>query len=181
MTLPEETLGEAERLTRAAREAVDPNEAAAHRERRDELLAEHGYTARVRADDDGDVLVCHPDEWLDDGTVRMDRIDDVDAGVEVPLSGGGDAEDWDATEAHNRAVADRVADVHGDVHGRNAHAFADFMGNHHAKPVEAATDAEVTEFLTEYFPRNAWPTADQRAVVEASVELVRTAGRERRE
>jgi hypothetical protein len=28
------------------------------------------------------------------------------------------------------------------------------------------------EFLSEYFPRNAWPSADQQAVVEASLELV---------
>ncbi|WP_255148661.1 DUF7108 family protein [Halorarius halobius] len=177
MTLPDDTAEEAERLTRRASEAVDPNEADAHRRRRDELLAEHGYTARVREDDDGDTLVLHPSDWLDDeGTVRMDRIDDVDNGVEVSLSGPGEADDWDATERHNRAAADRVTAEHGEVHGRTAHAFADFMGNHYAKPVEAATAGEVREFVEEYFPRNAWPTDEQSAVVEESVDLVRAAG-----
>lgn len=199
MTLPDDTIAEAERLTRlareadqreaserasgegrpASREAVDPNEAAAHRRRRDELLAEHGYTARVRSEDTDDVLVLHPVDWLDDeGTVRIERIDDVEDGIEVPLSGPGDTDDWDATEAHNRSVADRVADRHGEVHGQTAHAFADFMSNHYAKPVERATPAEVREFLEEYFPRNAWPTDEQRAVVEESVDLVRETARE---
>ena len=179
MTLPDDTVDEAERLTRLAREAVDPNEATAHRARRDELLDEHGYTARVRSEDTDAVLVLHPADWLDeDGTVQFEQIDDVDDGIEVPLSGPGDTDDWDATEAHNRAVADRVEAEHGAVHGQTAHAFADFMSNHYAKPVEQATPAEVREFVEEYFPRNAWPSNDQRAVVEESVDLVRETARE---
>jgi hypothetical protein len=179
MTLPDDTIREVERLTRLARESVDPNEAAAHRERRDAILADHGYTARVRSDDTDDVLVLHPSDWLDEsGTVQVDRIDDVDDGIEVPLSGPGDADDWDSVERHNRAVAEWVAADHGAVHGRTAHSFADFMSNHYAKPVEQATPAEVREFVEEYFPRNTWPTDDQRAVVEESVELVRETARE---
>jgi hypothetical protein len=38
--------------------------------------------------------------------------------------------------------------------------------------VEAATTAMREEFLTDYFPRNAWPDDDQRAAVEESLELV---------
>jgi hypothetical protein len=179
MTLPDDTVDEAERLTRLAREAVDPNEATAHRRRRDELLAEHGYTARVRSEDTDAVLVLHPADWLDEaGTVRIERIDDVDDGIEVPLSGPGDADDWDSVERHNRTVADRVTEAHGEVHGRTAHAFADFMSNHYAKPVEQATPGERREFVEEYFPRNTWPTDEQRAVVEESVELVRETARE---
>lgn len=173
MTLPDDAVREAERLTRLAREATDPNEAAAHRERRDALLADHGYVARVRSDDTADVLVLHPGDWLDDsGTVRLDRVDDVDRGREVPLSGPGDTDDWAATEAHNRAVAERVEAAHGEVHGRTAHAFADFASNHYAKRVEAATPGEVREFVEEYFPRNGWPTDEQLELVEETVELV---------
>ena len=46
-----------------------------------------------------------------------------------------------------------------------------------SETVETATPAERAEFLEEYFPRNVWPTDDQRAVVERSLGLVRTAGR----
>jgi hypothetical protein len=171
--LPDAVAEEAERLTRLAREAVDDNESTAYRERRADLLAEHGYVARVRSDDTGDTLVMHPAEWLDeDGHVRLDRVDDVDRGVERPLSGPGDADDWASVEAHNRAVAARVEREHGPVHGANAHAFADFMGNHYAKPVERATPGEREEFLADYFPRNAWPTDAQRDAVERSLALV---------
>jgi len=174
--LPPGVAEEAERLTRLAREAVDDAEAAAHRDRRDDLLADHGYVARVRSDDAGDTLVAYPAEWVDDdGHVRVDRIEDVDRGVERPLSGPGDADEWDSVEAHNRAVADRVEREHGPVHGANAHAFADFMGNHYAKPVERATPDEREEFLSDYFPRNAWPTDAQRAAVERSLSLVEEA------
>lgn len=188
--LPEDVTIEAERLTRLARDAVD-DEAAAYRERRAGLLSEHGYTARVRDADEtppagttsgrgsttreGDVLVLHPAEWVEDGTIRVERIDDLERAVEIPLDGT--TEEWASVETHNRELAQRVAREYGEVHGANAHAFADFMGNHHARPVEDATRAQVAEFLGEYYPRNAWPSDAQRATVEASLEhLFATAG-----
>jgi len=61
---------------------------------------------------------------------------------------------------------------HGDVHGDNARAFAEFMSNHYAKPAESATAGELEEFLAEYYPRNAWPSAEQKAVVESSLRHV---------
>lgn len=171
--LPAEAVDEAERITRLARAASDPNEVAAHRERRDDLLADHGYVARVRSADGDDTLVLHPSNWLDgDGTVRVDRVDVAEA-VEVPLSESGDASRWEETEAHNRTVAEQVAADHGRVHGRNVHALADFLGNHHAKRIEDATPGDLREFLEEYYPRNAWPSDEQRAVVEESVALAR--------
>lgn len=172
MTLPDDTVEEAERLTRLAREAVDDAAAEAYREERDDLLAEHGFIARVRSEDTHDVLVCHPEEWLDEaGRVDVTRVEDTSRAVEVPLSGPGDGADWDAVEAHNRRVAERVAAEHGDVHGQTAHAFADFMSNHYAKPIGEATPAEREEFRTDYFLRNAWPTDEQREMIEESVEL----------
>jgi hypothetical protein len=65
-----------------------------------------------------------------------------------------------------------VAGEHGAVHGANARALADFASNHYAKPIEDLTGGERAEFLEEYFPRNAFPTDDQKAVVEESVRLV---------
>jgi ADP-heptose:LPS heptosyltransferase len=45
------------------------------------------------------------------------------------------------------------------------------MGNHYLKRVGDATDAEREEFLTDYYPRNAWPSAEQEAIVEESLAL----------
>jgi hypothetical protein len=168
--LPREVVDAAERLTRLARRAVDDAEAATYERDRDERLAEYGFTARVRESDD--TLVCHPAEWLDGDTVRMDRIEDTDRAVEVSLSGSGDPESWDTVETHNAEVVEAVAERAGAVHAANARAFADFMGNHYARRVETATEAELREFLTEYYPRNAWPSDEQRDAVERSLEHV---------
>jgi hypothetical protein len=170
--LPESVVEEAERLTRLARDAVDENEAAAYRDRRETLVSAHGYTARRRSGDHGEVLVLHPSDWVEDGAVRVEYVDDVSRAVEVPLNGTGDPDEWDEVEAHNRALAESVAAEHGEVHGANAHAFADFMGNHYARPVERATERQVREFTEEYFPRNAWPSEAQREALDESLSLL---------
>jgi hypothetical protein len=167
--LPEEVADETERLTRLARTAVDDNEREAYREQRRDLLADHGFTARVRESDD--TLVCHPEEWVKEGEVQPRRIEDTERAVERSLSGAGDPDDWTAIAAHNERVVERVAD-HGETHGANARAFADFMSNHYARRVESATEEELAEFHTEYFVRNAWPTDDQRELIEISLSLV---------
>lgn len=170
--LPEEAVEEATRLTKLARAAVDPEEATAYRRHRAELLDEHDFTARVREEDATATLVLHPVEWVEDGTIRPARIDDTDRATEVQVAGPESPEDWEAIEEHNRTVAARVREAHGDVHGDNADAFADFMGNHYAKPVEDATPEERREFLAEYFVRNAWPSEDQKEAIERSLEHV---------
>lgn len=170
--LPDEVVDEAERLTRLAREAVDEAEAAAYRADRDDLLADHDYAARVREDDDGDVLVCYPAAWLADGVIQVEAVEDLSRGVEVPLSGPEDDADWEAVERHNGAVADAVAKRHGEPHGATASALADFASNHYAKRIEAVTAAELREFRTDYFPRNAFPDDDQRAALGESLRLV---------
>ena len=175
-------IDEAETLTRRARRAVDDNEAAAYRGRRDELLAEYGYRARIR-DDEHAVLVLYPDEWVEDGVAQLGEIENLDRGIERPLEGPGEPEQWDELAAENREIAELVAEEHGEVHGETAHALADFMNNHYAKPIADATEAELSEFRSEYFPRNAWPSDQQKAVVEKSVRLTvecaRSTGRPR--
>ena len=173
--LPDDAIEEAERLTTLAREVVNEEEVDLYRERRDELLAAHGFTARVRDEGATETLVLHPEEWVDDGTIRPERIDDTDRAVELHLAGPADPNDWDVIEEHNRSVADRVRAEHGDVHGANADAFADFMGNHYSRRVETATREEREEFLAEYFVRNAWPSEKQKAVVEQTLEYVERA------
>jgi hypothetical protein len=152
-------------------EAAVDAEAAAYRSDRDERLAEHDYTARVREDETRDVLVLHPEEWVEDGEIRTERIEDIDRGIEVLLSGPGEGDDWEAIDEYNRDLVADVREEHGEDHAANVAALADFMGNHYAKPVHDATADELEEFLEDYYKRNAWPTAAQREVVEKSVRV----------
>lgn len=176
--LPDEVIDEAVRLTRLARRATDEAEAGAYRAERTRVLEPHGFVARTRKEERGTVLVLYPADWIEDGMVQPDRIHDLDRAVERRLAGA-DGDEWEAVEAHNRELVAAVEEEAGPVHAANAAAFADFMGNHYVKPMESATRSEVCEFLEEYFPRNAWPTAQQRDVVEESVRLVfRAAGTE---
>ncbi|MFC6826417.1 DUF7108 family protein [Halopelagius fulvigenes] len=168
--LPGEAVEEVERLTRLARSAVDENEAAAYEDRRETILAQFGFDARVREEDE--TLVLYPSEWLEDGVVQLDRIDDVDRGIERPLgTDAGDEGEFDAVESHNSSVVDAVEEAHGPVHAANARAFADFMSNHYVRRVESASRKEIREFLDEYYLRNAWPSEDQSSVVAESLEL----------
>ncbi|WP_235019679.1 rnhA operon protein [Natrialba sp. INN-245] len=170
--VPADVVDEVERLTRIARSTPDENETRARERRRDALLEPYGFTARVREDDGDAVLVLYPEEWRDGEVVRTDRIEDVSRAIEVSLEGAGDPDDWSAVDEHNRELVAQVAKRHGDVHGANASALADFVGNHYAKRIESLTGPELSEFRTEYFVRNAWPSPAQRGVVEESIELV---------
>jgi hypothetical protein len=177
--LPSDVVEEAERLTRLARNVVDEDEAAAYRADRDERVAEHDFRARIREEDARDVLVLHPDEWVKDGTILPDRIEDTDRAVEIPLDGPGDPDDWESVERHNAELVAAVREADGEDHAANVRAFADFMGNHYARPLESATSEEIREFLDNYYPRNAWPTDEQAEVVEQSLRLAFDAAEER--
>ncbi|WP_235853641.1 DUF7108 family protein [Halosimplex salinum] len=166
---PEPVVEAAERLTKLARDAVVDEEAEAYRTDRDERLADHEYTARVREDETRDVLVLHPEAWTEDGQIRTERIDDVDRGIEIPLSGPGEGDDWEEIDEYNRDVVDEVREAHDEDHAANVEKLADFMSNHYAKPLHDATAEELREFLEDYYRRNAWPTPEQRSVVEKSV------------
>jgi len=168
--LPSDAVDDAERLTELARQVGDEAEAAAYRQRRAETLAEHGFVARVR--DEDETLVCYPEEWIDDGTVVLDRIEDTDRAVERSLGAAHDEGAWDEIEAHNAALVEAVAAEYGEIHGKNVRAFADFMGNHYLARVDEATDDQLAEFTREYFPRNAWPDKKQREVVETSLQYL---------
>jgi hypothetical protein len=176
---PERVVDEAERLTKLAREAVVDEEAEAYRADRDERLADHDYTARVREDDTRDVLVLHPQKWVEDGEIRTERIDDIDRGIEIPVSGPGEGDDWAEIDAYNREIVADVRKAYGDDHAANVSGLADFMGNHYAKPIHDATAEELREFLEDYYVRNTWPTPEQRSVVEKSVDVAFDVGGER--
>ncbi len=168
--LPADLVAEVERLTRLARHAVDDGERDAYERRRAELLDERGFTARVR--DEDDVLVLYPSEWIVDGTVEIERIDDTDRAVEMPLSGTGDEDAWEGVERDNADLVRAVEAEHGSLHAANARSFADFLGNHYVQRIDDTTAEQVSEFLSEYYPRNAWPSREQKAVIEESLELL---------
>jgi hypothetical protein len=169
VAIPEEVRERAAELTRHARTTGEEAAADRYRRERASLLDAYGYTSRVR--DADDTLVLHPGDWLEDGTVRLDRIDDTDAAVEIPLAGSSD--DWAAVEAHNRRVVEAVAAEHGGAHAGAVSALADYAGNHHERRIEDLTAIQLDRFRTEYVPRNTWLTDEQRAVLEEAVTIAR--------
>ena len=174
--LPTDVVELAERLTRLERNADGP-ERDRYTERRDAILGGYEFASRVREDDDGETLVLYPDEWVESGVIRTDRIEDVSRAIEIPLDGPGDPDDWEELDTRNRDLVEAVRDRHGEVHGDNVAALADFMGNHCAKPIVNASANDLEEFRSEYFIRNAWPSEEQLSVIEESIEYVfETAG-----
>lgn len=173
--IPEDVVEEAERLTRLARaterrdDDAAEEEATVYREQRDALAADHEYDTRLREADD--TLVLYPEEWLVDGVVQIDRIEETDRAVELSLSGPGDPEHWEAIAEHNEALVAAMADD-APQHEGNARALVAFASNHYAKPVEELGAEAVREFLEEYYPRNAWPSETEASLVEESVEKV---------
>lgn len=163
---------EAARLTRLARTASTA-ESPAYRDRRDDLLARHGFRARVREEDDGAVLVCYPEDWVDEsGRVDPASIEDTDRAREIRLSGRGSQGTYEDAASHNREMAAVVRETYGDRHGDNADAFAEYMSNHYARRVDTATAVEVETFLAEYYPRNVWLETDRTTVVEESIRYL---------
>lgn len=140
---------------------------------RDELLAGYGFKTRVRDDDSlGLVLVCYPAEWISDGVVQLSQVEDTDRAVERPLFPTETDDEWSEIHGHNQTVVSRIREDYSDVHGDNVQAFADFMSNHYKRRVESASTREVEEFVSEYFPRNAWPSDTQKERIEKSLRLV---------
>ncbi len=185
--LPEDVVSEAERLTRLARSietedtkpatntaSVASEEATVYRDKRDAMVAEHGYTARLRADDD--TLVLYPDEWLDGDTVVVSRIADTDRAIEVSLATTVGEETFESIEQHNAAIIEQVEAEHGEDHAANLRAFADFMGNHYLRRIDEATADHISEFREEYYRRNVWPTEAQRTALDESLELLSRVG-----
>lgn len=162
-----------ETAVRLARTSVGGPEAA--NDRLADHLSSHGYGYRIRRDPEGPVLVCYPETWVNDGVLDRDAIDSVDDAIERPLFPVPPA-DWAAIDEHNRQVANRVSAEYGSAHGHNAAAFATYMSNHHALPVEDATPVMVDTFLAEYYPRNVWPPTAAAELVEESVTITLVTG-----
>ncbi len=155
--------------TRTARQVLAGDVPEAHLE---EVLSPYGYIPRIREEGDPPALVCYPADWREDGAVRVEAIESLDRAIELPLFPG-DTEDWERVARANEQVVDRVAEEYGEAHASNARAFADFMDNHRGHRIANATDADVEEFLTQYYPRNVWADESAESLVEESVTTVR--------
>jgi hypothetical protein len=167
--IPRLVVETARAMTRAARREThdDPDRL---RCRRNRLLARYDYAARVRGEESGAVLVCYPEDWVEDGVYQPEAVTSTDDAVERSLWSTDRDDDWETAAAHNRDLAATVRDRHGEVHGANAAAFGTYMANHHTARVEAATAEQVRDFLEEYYPRNEWPSAQEAAAVRESLE-----------
>jgi hypothetical protein len=167
--LPDSVIETARAMTRAARRGTHA-EPSALRSRRDDLLGSYGYSARLREDENGPVLVCYPESWLQNGVFQPEELESTANAVQEPLFSAPAVDGWDAIQAHNTELATTVKREFGDTHGANAEAFGTYMANHHKARIEAATATAVTHFLSVYYPRNVWPSPAQAAVVESSLE-----------
>ncbi|MFB6114034.1 MAG: rnhA operon protein [Halodesulfurarchaeum sp.] len=171
--LPDDVRDAALELTRTARRVEDADRQMRLLARRDRLLDDHGFLAHLRDGPKRTVLVCYPTSWQDEeGVVDPDRVDDPDQAVELPLYGRETGEDYTDAEEYNRELVRTVEEQYGSPHAETAAAFADFMSNHHATRIDEATAAHVEEFETDYFPRNAWPSEEQRRALQESLEYV---------
>ncbi len=172
MDIDEEIACRVRDLTKELHESDDEATIEAVSEQRDRLLDRAGLSSRVRADDEGDVLVLYPDAWLDEaGTIDISCIDDPSDAVELPLDPRSEEADWADVNEHNRAIAETVAHRHGPVHGATAKALGTYLANHHLRRIEAATETELQTFREDYFVRNTWPEDEQEASLERSIEL----------
>lgn len=140
-------------------------------DKRDEILRQYDYRARVR--DEDDVLILYPEDWINENkNVDPKDIESIDSAFEIPLSGSRDNADWDEVERINSNIVDSIREEHGEIHGDNTREFADFMGNHKLKKIPNMTEEDKMEFLEYYFPRNVWATDEQESSVEQSMDII---------
>lgn len=135
-------------------------------ERRDRLVRSHGHRARLRLDDM--VLVLYPEEWVEDGEVRFEEVEDVDRALEVELE---PEKEWGEAHSENKELLSEFGERVEDHHVYNARVFTEFLENHYSISVMDARQEHVNEFLEEFYPRNAWPSRQARVCVDESVEM----------
>lgn len=167
--LPNEVVNQVVCLTLNARESDEAEDG--YIRERDNILERHGYTARIRGEDN--TLVLYPLDWIDDGgEVDFDQIQDTSKAIEESLSGVNEGADWEDIEEMNSEIVSAVREEYGDTHAENVRAFADYMGNHFLKVVTEATQEEKEKFKQDYYIRNVWSDESQESVLEESLDLI---------
>lgn len=139
--------------------------------KRDNILEEYNYVARVRQEDD--TLVLYPKGWLDEeGKVDLSIIEDTNRAIERSLGGVDKNADWDEIEKQNSKIVSQIHEDYSEEHAKNVRAFADFMGNYYLKKITEATEDEKKQFKNEYYVRNVWSGSEQESILEESLELL---------
>lgn len=174
----DETVDRIVSLTRAIRDAEDQAEQAHHERRRAKLLEAIDRRLHVREDDDGAWVILYPAAWMDDGTVDPDSIDDRTRAIERPVDPAAIERSFEVVDRHNRRVASAVERRFGPTHGETVDALATYLSNHHLTRIGDATPEQLQTFRRDYFIRNAWPTGEQRALVDRSIEYARVVAAE---
>lgn len=149
-----------------ARAAVGVRGEADELDRLKKLAGEHGYRARLREDE---VLVLHPEDWLDEeGVLRGDV--DADEALEIAIGDSGGAEEArqrndDVLEGFERRIEDEEVRF-------NVERFAEYCENHHGVAVDEVTARQVDEFVDEYYVRNVWSSESAEEKLERSLEML---------
>lgn len=149
-----------------ARAAVGARRDAGELDRMEDIAGDHGYRARLR---DDDVLVLHPDDWLDDEGVLHGDVDPDDA-LEIHLGDSGGAEE--ARMRNDDLLEGFEADVEDEDVRFNVERFAEYCENHHGVAVDEVTSQQVEEFVDEYYPRNVWPSGSAEEKLESSLRAL---------
>ncbi|XGI83882.1 rnhA operon protein [Halorutilales archaeon Cl-col2-1] len=166
----EDWVDEAVRLTKMSLTSPSP----VYEDRLDELAAENGFVARLR---DDETLVLYPDDWVVDGEVDVERIEDTDRAHEIPLSEKG--ESWEDVHSYNSDVIEELSEMEEvtETEVSNAEYFVEFLENHYILPVDEVSQKHVREFLEDYYPRNVWSSPNEEETVKKSVrKLLEAAG-----
>lgn len=149
-----------------ARAAVGGGRDASELDRVRDVASDHGFRARLR---DDDVLVLHPDGWLDeDGVLRGDV--DPDEALEVPLGDSGGAEE--ARERNDELLDGFEREVGDEDVWFNVELFAEYCETHHGVAVDEVTARQLEEFVDEYYPRNVWASESAEEKLERSLQAL---------
>ncbi len=129
-----------------------------------ELAEAHGYRFRLR---DDDVLVLHPQDWLDGDGVLQEDVDTSEA-LEIQLGDSGGAEE---ARDRNTEILEQVEEVVEDPDVFfNVEQFMEYCENHHGVAVDEVTRKQLETFLVDYYPRNVWASEEQEDALERSLE-----------
>lgn len=159
-------------LTRAIESIPEGEDRAALIDRRGRLLDAIAMRCHVRHDPTGAVVVLYPASWVVDGTVDVDRIDDIDEAIERPLHDRPDEDAWGEIHEHNMAIARAVERRYGPVHGETIRALGTYLSNHHLCRIDEVTPDQLETFTEDYFERNAWPTGEQLELLGRSIDML---------
>lgn len=160
-------------LTRALEATNDSETVSTLNDRRARLLDRLELHLHLREEDAGKVLVLYPSSWIEDGVVDPGRIESVNEAIEIPLFPSVTEDDWAEVHESNMSLADEIEARFGPVHGENIRSLGTYLSNHHLTRFEDMTDEQCSVFRDDYFVRNVWATAEQKAMLDRSLTIIK--------